>query len=77
MKNRYKATFADGSEVTRTSARAYAFAWRVTGTWNDKPGDCSGFAASYDLARKASAVYLAPGAYWVNPVVEIVPAVIL
>ena len=53
--NKYTATFADGSSITRQSARGYAVAWRAT--WTNADGFVrteTGFSASEEHATKSA-----------------------
>jgi hypothetical protein len=53
--NKYTATFADGTSITRKSARGYAVAWRAT--WINLDGRArveTGFSASAELAAKSA-----------------------
>lgn len=57
----YKASFSDGHIETRsTEQRAYAWCWRIAGTyaisdtrWSGKPWDRSGWSSTKALADKA------------------------
>lgn len=59
-KTKYKATFTDGTEITRTTDRAYTHAWRLVWTGGDlaKYAGTKGFAASAELAHKAASARL-------------------
>jgi hypothetical protein len=53
--NKYTATFADGTSITRKSNRGYAVAWRAT--WTSVEGAArsdEGFSSSVDLATKSA-----------------------
>lgn len=53
--NKYTATFADGTTLTRKSNRGYAVAWRAT--WTDLFGHArsdTGFSASAENAAKTA-----------------------
>ena len=53
--NKYTATFADGSSITRKSDRGYAVAWRAT--WTNVEGNFrteTGFSSSTDHANKSA-----------------------
>lgn len=53
--NKYTATFADGSSITRKSARSYTVAWRATWTnFAGKPCTDTGFSASADNAAASA-----------------------
>lgn len=50
--NKYSATFADGTTITRTSAREYGVAWRAT--WTNDNGRAraeTGFSSSREKAN--------------------------
>lgn len=52
---KYKATFADGTSITRKSNNVYAAAWRAT--WISMDGDVvseTGFSASKENAAKSA-----------------------
>lgn len=62
--NKYTATFADGSSITRQSARGYAVAWRAT--WTSLNGSVrteTGFSASEENATKSARPCLPYGTY--------------
>lgn len=53
--NKYTATFADGTTITRKSNRGYAVAWRST--WTSVEGATysdEGFSSSAELAAKSA-----------------------
>lgn len=55
-KTKYSVTFPDGLTLTRSSDRTYTHAWRTTATTDSgRRVARSGFAASLELATKASA----------------------
>lgn len=56
---KYTATFADGTVITRKSARGYAVAWRAT--WDEKDGQRlseTGFSVSKENAEQSAKPYL-------------------
>jgi hypothetical protein len=46
--NKYTATFADGTSITRKSNRGYAVAWRATWSADGYEFEHTGFSASAD-----------------------------
>lgn len=69
---KYTAQF-NGRTITRKTERStFAFAWRVTGVWQGRARDVTGFSATRALAEKAARVYTVPASCWINPVAEIV-----
>lgn len=54
----YKATFTDGTVLTRNTKRTYSHAWLIRGTYKSwqtgepRPFEFSGFSGTLELARK-------------------------
>jgi hypothetical protein len=62
--NKYTATFADGTTITRKSSHTYTSAWRAT--WTRLDGERvfdTGFSSSAELAAKAAKVGLPYGTW--------------
>ena len=62
--NKYTATFADGTTITRKSNHSYSSAWRTTWTTLEgKRVSDNGFSSSPELAAKAAKIPL-PYGFW-------------